>query len=78
MFQQSQPNSNPMAAHPATPSPAPPPGDAIYRSIQEINEAVHQSSTWLSPLRREVGKMIIGQEHLVERLLVGILSYNFV
>ncbi len=74
MFDKRNQSTTPAAVPPAAPSPVLPPGDAIYRSIQEINEAVHQSSTWLSPLRREVGKMIIGQEHLVERLLVGILT----
>ncbi len=50
------------------------PGDDVYRSIQKINEDVQRSSAWLAPLRREIGKMIIGQDHLVERLLVGMLT----
>jgi MoxR-like ATPase len=68
MFGQNQPSQSPPAM------PATPQGDDVYRSIQQINEAVHRSSAWLAPLRREMGKMIIGQEHLVERLLVGILT----
>lgn len=55
-------------------TPTNPPGDDVYRSIQEINEAVLKSSGWISPLRREIGKMIIGQEHLIERLMVGLLT----
>ncbi len=74
MFRHNQQTTTPPAVPPASPSPAPPPGDAIYRSIQEINESVQRSSAWLPPLRREIGKMIIGQEHLVERLLVGMLT----
>jgi MoxR-like ATPase len=46
----------------------------VYSSIQEINEAVKSSSVWLEPLRREMGKVIIGQNHLIERLLVGLLT----
>lgn len=46
----------------------------IYSSIQKINEAVKESSTWLSPLRYELSKIIVGQNHLVERLLIGLLS----
>jgi MoxR-like ATPase len=69
-------------SYPGTPdiviAPPPPParqgGDDIYRSIQEITAAVLHSSGWLGPLRREIGKTIIGQEHLVERLLVGLLA----
>ncbi|WP_163335964.1 MoxR family ATPase [Desulfopila sp. IMCC35008] len=48
--------------------------DETYRSIQQVGDEIAATSTWLAPLRREIGKMIIGQEHLVERLLVGILS----
>jgi MoxR-like ATPase len=46
----------------------------VYSSIQRINEAVKESSSWISPLRYELSKVIIGQEHLIERLLVGLLS----
>ncbi|KJS00007.1 MAG: ATPase [Desulfobulbaceae bacterium BRH_c16a] len=45
-----------------------------YSSIQRINEAVDQSSGWISPLKYELGKVIVGQEHLIERLLIGLLS----
>ena len=64
----------PSPAVPAPPPSAGPGGDGIYRSIQEITAAVHHSSTWLAPLRREMHTAIIGQEHLVERLLVGLLT----
>lgn len=46
----------------------------VYSSIQEINEAVKSSSVWLEPLRRQMGKVIVGQNHLIERLLVGLLT----
>ncbi len=59
--------SSPLAV-PATPQ------DDVYNSIQAINEAVKSSSGWLSPLRNEMTKAIIGQEQLVERLLVGLLT----
>ena len=45
-----------------------------YTSIQAINESVAANSAWLNLLRQEMGKAIIGQEHLVERLLVGMLT----
>ncbi len=72
MFGQNQQTTPPTV--PAEPISSTQPGDEVYRSIQKINEAVNQSSAWLAPLRREIGKMIIGQEHLVERLLVGLLT----
>jgi len=46
----------------------------VYSSIQRINEAVKESSSWIAPLRYELSKVIVGQEHLVERLLIGLLS----
>ena len=46
----------------------------VYGSIQEINESVKNSSAWLVPFRQQVGKTIIGQTHLIERLLVGLLT----
>ncbi len=54
--------------------PPPQPSDDVYSSIQKINEAVKESSTWIAPLRYELSKVIVGQEHLVERLLIGLLS----
>lgn len=56
------------------PVPAQPQGDDTYRTIQQVSDEITSTSSWLAPLRREIGKMIIGQDHLVERLLVGILS----
>lgn len=50
------------------------PSADVYSSIQKINEAVSQSSGWIAPLRYELGKVIIGQEHLIERLLISLLS----
>lgn len=52
----------------------PPEQTDVYSSIQKINEAVKASSGWLAPLRYELSKVIVGQEHLVERLLIGLLT----
>jgi MoxR-like ATPase len=46
----------------------------VYTSIQRINEAVTASSGWLAPLKYELAKVIVGQEHLIERLLISLLS----
>ncbi|MBU1137773.1 MAG: AAA family ATPase, partial [Proteobacteria bacterium] len=45
-----------------------------FVSIQAISDSVAVSSAWVGLLRQEIGKTIIGQEHLVERLLVGLLT----
>ncbi|HEB69454.1 MAG TPA: MoxR family ATPase [Desulfobulbus sp.] len=43
-------------------------------SIQEINAAVSKASAWLPLLKAEMSRVIIGQEYLVDRLLVGLLA----
>ncbi len=45
-----------------------------FTSIQTINDSVQQASAWVRPLEQEMGRVIVGQRHLIERLLVGLLS----
>ena len=42
--------------------------------IQAINDAVRQNSAWVQPLRQEIARVIVGQQHLVDRLIVGLIS----
>jgi MoxR-like ATPase len=42
--------------------------------IQFINEAVRANSQWVQPLRQQIARVIVGQEQLVDRLIVGLLS----
>jgi MoxR-like ATPase len=37
-------------------------------------ERVAETSTWIAPLRQEVGRVIVGQRHLVDRLLIAMLT----
>ena len=57
----------------ATPS-IPQTGDMEHTSVQAINEAVRNSSAWVGLLKSEMAKNIVGQEMLVDRLLVGLLT----
>lgn len=66
--------TNPSSFAGRPPSSAGQPSDHTFLSIQAINEQVKHSSVWLGLLRQEMAKVIIGQEHLVERLLVGLLT----
>jgi MoxR-like ATPase len=50
------------------------PVGAPAESIRIVNEAVQRSSTWVEPLKREIARVIVGQEHLVERLLAALLA----
>ncbi len=42
--------------------------------IKAINEKIQRESTFIDALQREISKIIVGQKHMVERLLVGLLS----
>ncbi len=43
-------------------------------SIQEINKKVKDTSAVLNDLTREIGRVIVGQHYLVERLLIALLA----
>ncbi len=43
-------------------------------NIKELNERINNESIFVDTLRREMGKVIIGQGHLVDTLLIGLLS----
>jgi MoxR-like ATPase len=42
--------------------------------IKAINEKIERESAFIDILQLEIGKVIVGQKHMVERLLVGLLS----
>src|ERR1700749_3903614 len=46
--------------------------------ISAINTAVQESSFFVRPLFTEIGKVIIGQTYLVERLTIGLLANGHV
>jgi len=43
-------------------------------NIQELNELVKQSSSFITLIKGEMNKVIIGQEYLIDRLLIGLLA----
>src|SRR5213593_375479 len=46
--------------------------------IKAINEAVQEASSFVRPLLNELGKVIVGQTYLVERLIIGLLANGHV
>jgi MoxR-like ATPase len=42
--------------------------------IQSINDAVRMTSNWVQPLRQQMARVVVGQEQLVDRLMVGLIS----
>jgi MoxR-like ATPase len=43
-------------------------------NIKELNDRIQMESAFVDLIRMEMGKVIIGQQHLVESLLIGLLS----
>jgi len=43
-----------------------------------LSEQVKAAAVWISKLRTEIGQVIVGQEQLVDRLLVGLLANGHV
>ncbi|MFH1460117.1 MAG: MoxR family ATPase [Candidatus Omnitrophota bacterium] len=45
-----------------------------HEDIQQLNEQVKTESAFVKDLREQIHRQIVGQEYLVERLLVGLLA----
>ncbi len=43
-------------------------------NIKELNERIERESLFVDTLRQEMGKVIVGQSHLIDTLLIGLLS----
>jgi MoxR-like ATPase len=54
------------------PAGAPDPG------MRAVRETVAASSAWIRPLQQEMARVIVGQKHLLDRLLVALLSNGHV
>jgi len=46
----------------------------MQKDIQEITKEVEEKSRYIKKLRDEIGKIMVGQHYLIERLLIGILA----
>lgn len=42
--------------------------------IRLLNERITHSATFIDKIHSEIGKVIVGQNHMIERLLIGLLS----
>jgi MoxR-like ATPase len=47
-------------------------------TLEQLNERVQQTATWVNTLRAEMARVIVGQHYLVDRLLVGLLANGHV
>lgn len=46
----------------------------MYQDIRVINEMVQAESSFVDQLKTEIAKVIVGQDYMVDRLLIGLLS----
>ena len=47
-------------------------------NIKELNERIERESSFVDLLNMEIGKVIVGQRHLIDSLLIGLLSNGHV
>src|SRR5215212_3654477 len=50
----------------------------MHTGISAINDEVQKASAFVRPLFSEIGKVVIGQSYLVERLVIGLLANGHV
>lgn len=50
----------------------------MSNGITAINEEVQRASAFVRPLMSEIGKVVVGQTYLVERLVIGLLANGHV
>jgi MoxR-like ATPase len=43
-------------------------------AIRDVQKRVQEASAWVEPLRSEMARIIVGQEQLIDRLMVGLIS----
>lgn len=46
--------------------------------VRELNERIHRQSAFIELLQMELNKTLVGQKHMVERLLIGMLANGHV
>ncbi|XZF13351.1 AAA family ATPase [Chitinophagaceae bacterium MMS25-I14] len=51
---------------------------ASSTDIRELNERIHQQSAFIDLLTMELNKAVVGQKHMVERLMIGLLANGHV
>lgn len=53
-------------------------GQTVTVDIQSINEKIERESAFVDLLTLEMNKVIVGQKHMVERLLIGLLGQGHI
>jgi MoxR-like ATPase len=66
--------AEPSAESAFAPPPPPPPNAAPAVDITHLTEQVRKESAFLDDVFAEVGKVVVGQRDMVERVLIGLLT----
>ena len=46
----------------------------MNENLAEVNESIKEASSWVRLLREELGRVVVGQHYLIDRLIVGLLA----
>jgi len=49
-----------------------------HAALAGTTEAVAEASAWVEPLRQEIGRVIVGQKYLIDRLLIALIANGHV
>ena len=52
--------------------------DNSVQTIEEINAKIQQESGFLDVMNAEISKVIIGQQYMIDRLMIGLLANGHV
>lgn len=52
--------------------------ETIASDIKALNEKIHEASSFVDLLNLELGKVIVGQKYMTDRLVIGLLSQGHV
>ncbi len=50
----------------------------MQQTLEELNARAREAAGWIPKLRETVGRVVVGQQHLLDRLLVGLLANGHV
>ena len=46
----------------------------MHEEIEKIQSQVEKTAFFVRPLQDEVGKVIVGQKYMIDRMLIGLLT----
>jgi MoxR-like ATPase len=64
-----------------SPAPAPKMASPVAgpnATVQAVNHEVQETSAWVRPLQQEIGRVIVGQKTLIDRLLIALVTNGHV